>query len=131
MKNQRTFREMALNEGILQKINNWFKNIDLVKMSREMKIMGKYDKNIKVYPSSIKFIKEDNGWNFYSVNGNNKTYLCFMSSSDDNLMNKFKKETKGRGNESFWLSLGKIDDMTQNGITPYFIAEMSIDRSKD
>jgi len=123
--------ESIISEGILQKINNWIKNIDLVKMSREMKLEGKYNKNIKVYPSSIKFLKEDNGWNFYSVNGNNKTFLCFLSSSDDSLVKQFKSETKGRGSETFWLSLGKIDDMEQNGITPYFISELSIDRSKD
>jgi hypothetical protein len=126
----KTFSEFVnenLNEGILSKINNWFKNIDLVKMTREHILMGKYDKNLKVYPSSIKFLREDNGWNYYSVNANNKTYLCFLSSSDDDLVKQFKKETDGKGSETFWLSLGKIDDMEQNGVVPYYIAELTID----
>jgi hypothetical protein len=129
----KTFSEFVnenLNEGILSKINNWFKNIDLVKMTREHILMGKYDKNLKVYPSSIKFLREDNGWNYYSVNANNKTYLCFLSSSDDDLVKQFKKETDGKGSETFWLSLGKIDDMEQNGIVPYYIVELTIDGSK-
>ena len=120
--------EKRVNEGILSKINNWFKNIDLVKLTREAELTSKYDVIYKLYPTSIDFLREDNGWNYYTVSDGKKTYLCFLSSSDDDMVKQFKQETKDSLG-TFWLSLGKIDDMEQGGVTPYFITELSIDNS--
>ena len=122
--------EKRANEGFLSKINNWFKNTEIVKLAREVELTSKYTIIHKIYPSSIEFLREDDGWNFYEVKDKiGKTYLCFLSSSDDGIVKQFIKQSKDKEFGTYWLSLGKIDDMKQGGVIPYFITELNIDES--
>jgi hypothetical protein len=138
----RSFREIAesqISEGVLAKFNNWFKNIDLVKMVREEKLQNEYNHTVKLFPISITFSREENGYDFYIIESNKEDsllkgldnkHLCFLSSSDKSIMANFQKQIDEKMEGSFWFTLGEIKSMTQNKITPYFIQEMSIDKSK-
>jgi len=124
MKTFKEFVEKDINESLLQKFNNWVKNTTVIKLERESKIRDKYKTKLKVYPTKIEKLKEKNGWQYYAVTSKKETYLCFLSSSDDNLVSKFKRKMKTLEEGEFWLELGKIDDMVQDGVTPYYIAEL-------
>jgi len=138
----RGFREMTeaqVNEGILSKFNSWFKNLELIKIIREDKIQDEYNHTVKLFPISITFSREENGYDFYIIESNkenslkaskNNQHLCFMSSNDKDVMENFQKQIDKRKEGSFWFTLGEVKSMTQNNITPYFIQEMSIDENK-
>jgi len=129
----REILEEVQNESFMSKINNWFKNLEIVQMIRQDKLQDEYQTTTKVLPKSMDKIKEDNGWTFYNVKTLDKQdYLCFISTNDTHLVKEFMSEIK-RYNFSdgdYWLSLGKIPSMEQNGVTPFYIHELSIDRSK-
>ena len=115
------FREYIISENIIQNFNNWLKNTNLIKSFRENNFIGR--DVIKVNPKKIKFIKKDNGWNFYDVKDSKNNYLMFISSSDYSLVDKFIKES---GEKT--MMIVKANEMTKKGITPYYIQELEIQK---
>jgi len=110
--------------NIFRKINNLFKNTSIVKSYRENNFYGRSE--IEIYPETIDFLDEENGWYFYSVTDKiGRQYLCFLSSSDTPLLDEFILETK---NTKVWLNISKIKEMENNNIIPFYIQEMNITR---
>jgi len=134
----RTFREIAeseVNESILKNLKNWFlttfsiwnelKMDKLLDKARDKKVVKNYNVETLIKPS-----QKDNGFSFFTVKINGIEILLFIETKNAELIYEFNSSftsNKDRNNLDYAsLRLAPIEEMSRNGITPYYIVELTI-----
>jgi len=115
----------TVDEGFIKKVKDFLLDtFPEINSSKMQKLKDKNTHNTSFQPTSMKFVKKDSGFLFYTAKEKSKELLVFIESAYENEVNDYISNYMGSSKAK--LLLNEAKEMSQNNISPWYIVELEL-----